>query len=508
MRNRDLHDALRGFALEAALLLRDEQSIGAELEFDLEEGSGRGGPTLYHYRPLTGKFIAERWSRLRALPSCGAAGDALGAGAAAYLRVNGLRGAESEPALQAMLERLYEDATDFSFPEERFERVYAHVERTLFERSQPATVLVAVHGLELEVEHVDLGHGLALRRGELSDAPDEAVWGDPAALAPEDAGRLPNALLTLTREVTPEQPLPVSEAGEAFREVLTGLRLWKAGGVALAPVAWRRTGDGHWQPFEIESTGVARGEPWILFEGEDQELQEFLDAIRGAARTSSVAWALARLGMGLGRRLEAEALSDYLLGLRALLDSGTDGSRSGLGLRVAVLCAEEHERKRTQRRVQLALALEHFVMGDGADDDYFEAVGSDSPRTLVTEVERHLRALLRDLICGYLQPDLRALADDLLLDQPEPLEVRARGLRDGPSTVAARPPAFEEPEPSDMVFEIEALEEEHGEVEVHQAGEDAAPLREEEAAAPRRAEAASPRGELDWDDPEGYSAPV
>ncbi len=47
-------------------------------------------------------------------------------------------------------------------------------------------------------------------------------------------------------------------------------------------------------------------------------------------------------------------------------------------------------------------------MGDGADEDYLDAVGSDSPRTLVDEVERHLRALLRDVLCGYLDADLRA----------------------------------------------------------------------------------------------------
>jgi len=488
MRNRQLHDALRGFALEAAALLRDEQGAGAVLEFDLDEGNTRGGPTLYHYRPLTSKFIAGRWHLLRALPSCEAAAEALGAGAAAYLRVNGLRGAESEPALQAMLERLYEDATDFSFPEERFERVYVHVERTLFERSQPATVLVPVHGLELVADRIDLGDGLALIRGDLGDAPDEAVWGDPA----RDAARgRPNALLTLTREVTPDDPLPVEQARGRFRELLTGLRLWKAGGVALAAVAWRRTGDGRWQPFEIESTGVARGEPWILVEGEEEEFREFLAVIEESRRTGSAGWALGRFEMGLGRGLDAEALSDYLLGLRALLDAGADGSRSGLGLRVAVLCAEEIERKRTQRRVQLAVALEQYVMGDGPDDDYLDAVGSDPPRTLVSELERHLRALLRDLLCGYLQPDLRAMADDLLLDQPEPLERQVFG--DRPATVAAW---SAEAEPHRVVEELVALEDETAEVEVRQGAKTVG-----SRAGPREAE-------FDWDDPESYSAPV
>ena len=498
MRNRQLHDALRAFALEAAALLREEQGAGAELEFDLDEGTSRGGPTLYHYRPLTGKFIADRWHRLRVLPSCGAAAETLGAGAAAYLRVSGLRGAESEPALQAMLERLYEDATDFSFPEERFERVYEHVERTLFERSQPATVLVAVHGLELEAEMVDLGDGLALIRGDLSDGPDEAVWADDAHSL-DGARRRPNVLFTFTREVSPDDPLPVEQAGERFRDVLTGLRLWKAGGIALAAVAWRRTGDGRWQPFEIESTGVARGEPWILVDGEEEDLLEFLTVSEESSRGGSIAWALARFEMGLGRDFEAEGLSDYLLALRALLDPGADGSRSGLGLRVAVLCAEEPERKRTQRRVQLAVALEQYVMGDGPEDDYLDAVGSDSPRTLVNELERHLRALLRDLLCGYLKADLRAMADDLLLDQPEPFERHGRALVERPATAAARPAESEvAAEHQDMGEEIEALEGDPAEVEVHQPA----------AAAASGPAAAAQEAEFDWDDPESYSAPV
>ena len=76
--------------------------------------------------------MAERWERLRELPACGRAAGELGAGAALWLRVNGLRGEQAEPALQAMLERLYEDATSFGFPEERFERVYREVEATLY----------------------------------------------------------------------------------------------------------------------------------------------------------------------------------------------------------------------------------------------------------------------------------------------------------------------------------------------------------------------------------------
>jgi hypothetical protein len=142
--------------------------------------------------------------------------------------------------------------------------------------------------------------------------------------------------------------------------------------------------------------------------------------------------------MGCGRRLESEALSDYLLALRALVDSNGDAGRSSLALRVAVLCAEESERKRVQRRVELAQALERFVMGDGPEDPYLDAVGSDSPRTLVDEVERHLRALLRDVMCGYLDADLRSVADGLLLAPAEPFEIKAEDLRPQTSEVRAQ----------------------------------------------------------------------
>ncbi len=462
MRNRRLHDSLRSFALEASKLLRDDQLAGAELAFDLDEGHARGGPTLYHYRPLTGRFIDARWTRLRMLETRLPASEALGAGSAAYLRVNGLRGGDDESALQAMLEALFEDMTDFSFPEERFERVYDEVERTLYELSRPATILVPVRGLELVGGEVELGDGITLTRGDRTDAPDEAVWGDPAEGVAGDA-REPAVLLMLTRDVAPDDRPPLPEARERFAALLTGMRLYKPGGLALSALAWRRTGDGRWQPFELEPTGVATGDPWLLADGEQDDLREFLAAIGDlSAAGGATAWALRRFELGCGRAREAEALSDHLLGLRALLDAGERGARASLASRVAVLCAGEGERKRVQRRIELAQALERLVMGDDGPDD---GAATASDPTLVDEVERHLRALLRDVLCGYLDPDLRRVADDLLLEPPEPFEIHARSLREGPATALARGEAESARAPSaratadtSITTEIEVLE--------------------------------------------------
>ena len=44
-----------------------------------------------------------------------------------------------------------------------------------------------------------------------------------------------------------------------------------------------------------------------------------------------------------------------------------------------------------------------------------------------------MRALLRDVLCGYLDSDLKSLADDILLETtPEHLEIAARDLRAEP----------------------------------------------------------------------------
>lgn len=457
MRNRGLHDALREFALEAASILTEEQRAGAELEFDVEDEGGRHGPALYRYRPLTEKFIAERWPKLRQLPTCESAAEALGAGASAWLRVNGLRGAQAEPALQAMLQRLYDDATSFGFPEERFERVYSEVEETLYRDTVPASAAAVLRGFDMDAERLDLGDGLSLIRAARLDAPF-----DPEGVA-----------CVLERDVSPEAAEPDGEAAERFRRLVTALRLFKGGGVALGPVGWRRAGESRWTPLELEGDGPARGETWVLAEGDEESLKEFLDLLGETAPGGAVGWALARFEMGCSRRLDAEALPDYLLALRALLDAGGEAGLASLGLRVAALCAEEGERRALQRRVELALSLERYVMGGGHGQDLRDWIGAQSPHDLVGELERHTRALLRDLLCGYLEPELKSIADDILLERnAEPAEIEVRDLRREPETdelepVAPRPRRITaelrrqpepEPDPEEPDFEQPHLE--------------------------------------------------
>jgi hypothetical protein len=460
MRNRPLHDALRDFALEAAALLTDDLRAGAEVEFDvIDEGSERG-PALYRYKPRTEAFIAERWSRLRELPACARAAGELGVGASLWLRVNGLRGEQAEPALHAMLERLYEDATSLGFPEERFDRLYGEVEATLYRDSVRALVVAPLHGVAIEDDRVELDAGLSLQRGELLDPPQEA-----------------SVLCVLERDAPADEGIPTAEAAERFAGVVRALRLWAPGYVSLGAPGWRRSDEGPWQPLSL---GGGAPDPasvsFVLPGAEEEGLREFFGALAGAEPSPTVAWALRRFEMGCERARGDEALSDHLLAIRALLDATSDTGEASLALRVAALCAEEGARKHVQRRLEAAMALERFVMGGELGFRHTEG----SPRELAAEVEGHLRALLRDVLCGYLEEDLKSVADDILLETtPEPyVEIRARDMRREQAPPAPAP----EPEPDTSELEPVALQTE--------------------------LDGVTPSGDWAWDDPEDYSAPV
>ena len=69
MRNAALHHRLETFAVDAAGRLSAQAAAGEEIQFELREEPGSGTTSLYCYRPLTGRFIAERRELLTALDS-------------------------------------------------------------------------------------------------------------------------------------------------------------------------------------------------------------------------------------------------------------------------------------------------------------------------------------------------------------------------------------------------------------------------------------------------------
>jgi hypothetical protein len=436
--------------------------------------------------------------------------------------VNGLRGEQAEPALRAMLERLYEDATSFGFPEERFERVYSEVELTLYRDAVHARVIAPLHGAWMHAERVDLGDGLALVRGDAMEGPHERT----------------SLVCVLERDVPADDPIPAADAAERFDAVVTAMRLWAPGGVSIGAPGWRRTDEARWQPVAIGSARTARGGEWMLPAGDEQAFREFFTAVSGATRPPHVAWSLGRFEMGCAHETDAEALTDHLLGLRALLDATTETGQASFGLRLGALCAEEGSRGELQERMEAATRLERFVMGHSSG----ASVDAENPRELIAEVEGHLRALLRDVLCGYLGADLKAVADDILLEtHGEPLgEIQAHDMRAdahehappekaapeyaepqqamsepaAPEPPRADParhtprfyrdetPTFEEPLTYEPELEWEA-EPDTAEIEAVQ---EPVPVAHEPVQ--HQLEGVTQSADWGWDDPEDYSAPV
>ena len=410
MRNLTLHRALEAYAVDAAGRLAAEAAAGAEMPFELVAERGAGRVPLYCYRPLTADFIAAHAGTLSALRTHGVALRALGDcdGLDRYLAEHG---APTPPdprvrchsALQVFLGCVFSERTGFGFEPVQFEGAYAELERSLYEGHCTATVIAPLEGVVLESDdELVLGDGLSLIRGNtLADAPIEAVWGE---------GEEPRVLAMLAVEQGPADRAPVAAARGAFARLLSALRLYERGGYAIGPIGWARTDAGSWRSVAL---GVAGRPRQRLVIGRDQldELRAFCRLVGRSAATPELDWALARFEMACERPDPLQALSDNLLALRALLEP--EGPASGrLAQRLAVICAPAADRAALAERTARAIAVEQTAIAGLAHDRRVEPV--------VDELAENLRAILRDALCGHLQADLVALADELLAEAADP----------------------------------------------------------------------------------------
>jgi len=394
------------------MVLCAETASGAEIAFELIDTAGgpRGRVPLYCYRPLTGAFLEERHGLLLSLPTYVPAVRALTGleGVDAYLRQRGESRPPSErreladAALRTFLSVVYAERSDFQFDEDRFAAAYEELEQAVYEGRAVTTVVAPLLGLALDLDttEVPLGDGLSLFRGDsFGDAPPDAVWGD---------GEEPHVLIVLTVAQDRAAPAPVSVARVRFHRTLTALRLFERGGFALGPVAWTRIDAGTWRAVPLGGSGRP-GLPRLIPAEQEDELRAFCNLVaRRTPKGGEVAWALARFEMGCERLAPFEALTDYLLALRALLEP--EGASSGrLAGRLAAICAKPEDRAGLAERTAHAISLERAVIGGLAPAQ----PGVDA---LVEELTEQLRALLRDVLCGHLEPDLCAVADDLLAE--------------------------------------------------------------------------------------------
>ncbi len=528
MRTRQLETALTVFAREAATRLQADLDAGAEVPFELTGRSSRGrGPRLYCYQPQTAAFLRERWASLRRLPSHGTALALLEEldGLDRYLlareapvnarsarpgrrRAGGpdLRrgGPRADAALLALCEDVFAEQTAFEAQQERVHAAIERLARAVRPDSDADVALLAtLHGLALATPELQLATGLSILAPDaLPDAPPEALA--PAVDEGPDCGQ---RLLVLYTASDPDALGALARGRDALAEVLRALRLFGDGRIALGPLAWARVGEGGWSARALPHGGRPHGMLVVSSDQED-ELRAFCNLIARRAPTAGpIAWALARFELGCARATETEALSDYLLALRALLAAdetapagGPDDTRvashpgqdervashpgqdervashpgqdervashpgqdervashpgqdervashpgqdervashpgqdervasrldqddtadlepsddAGDGLlaqRLAALCALPDQWPLLARRVNQALALERATIAGTAP-------AHASADALVRDLANHVRALLRDVVCGHLDADLARVADELIAE--------------------------------------------------------------------------------------------
>jgi len=400
MHNRALHEVLWAFVHEAAHHLTEDVAAGAEVAFELAE-QGRGHSPLYCYRPLSESFIQERAGMLARLPSFPAAARGISElpSLEGYLQARGLprdRREPAEAALTALLGAMWSGGNDFTFDPDRFETAYEELERLGYAGSSLSTVVAPVDGLVLESEHVPLGGGLSLMRGaRLPDAPAE-LRGDGYS-----------TLAVLELHAGPGEPLSLEAAGRRLRRLQTALRLWDSTEPAIGPVAWARTDGGPWLLVAL-SCGLRRATEDCLLTSEDEDpLRAFCALVaRRSPRSGELAWALKRFELGVERGTPLEALTDWLLAARALLGE-PDGSSREVCERLSAICAPPGEVDALAARLREVVRLERrLIAGVVRPDPAVEA--------LVGELGDHLRAVLRDVLCGHLAPELRRIASELL----------------------------------------------------------------------------------------------
>jgi hypothetical protein len=385
-----LEEALRRLAVEAADLFEELLANGAEMPFDLEP-SDDGPLPMFSYAPLTGQFIERHLGELRRLE--------------AFIEVREIAG---EEAATGFLIGLWDGKSEFDVAGDRLRGAIDAVVSMIASDSDEATpagdVIVPLVGFHMPVDEIELDGVRIVRADQVEDAPIDAVdatrsggHGKSGFLA-----RLTCGLATVA---------PAAAVADDLRRALRTMRLFRPGAVGLHPHGWAKRSGG-WERF---GTGVGRPRQggYRLTGNEAPELEHFSRILtERETRIPSLDWAASRFELGAERSSLIEALSDYLLALRGLLEGGGP-ARTSLSARVAALACEPFEREQGRVTVERALAIERKLMSGGR----YKPVAGASPLDVIAELEELLRRLLKGMAMGELGGDLRVAADEILLSE-------------------------------------------------------------------------------------------
>jgi hypothetical protein len=400
-------ESLERLAEEAGERLRGLIASGEELAYDVTE-PGDDSP-FCQFAPQTTRFIRVHATALLDLDSFGPACSSLAAAdlSRPYLErlgepVSNDPGRSAADAVVTFLCRVWEGSADFSLDPIRIDAALIELEGSSEPEEGEAEVLVPMLGLQMPTTRLELASA-SLVRAETIDAPHEARNAE---------GGRKTAWEPLFFAVV-RKPLAGAEddegPGPALRELVTALRLFKPGSVGMGPHAWARSPGDRWRRI---ATGAGRPRPgaYWLTASELGELVDFSRAFEGAGGGGTLMRAISRFEAGLERPSLLDALSDYLLALRMVLEGG-GAAGVGLAMRAAALRADGPARDGIKATIERATAMEAaMISGEVAATG-----GTGSPLELVAHIESVVRGILRDAVGGKLGADLRAAADETLL---------------------------------------------------------------------------------------------
>jgi hypothetical protein len=434
-----LEDALKRLAVEAADLFQELLASGAELPFDLEP-SDDGPLPMYQYAPLTGEFISGHSGELRRLE--------------AFLEVRELA---SEEAAVGFLTGLWEGRTEFEIAGDRLkgaiDGVISSVRSDGGDGTPAGEVVVPLLGFHMPADEIELDGVRIVRADSISDVPVDAV----DATRKGRSGK-PGFLAMITCGFA--NIAPAAAVADDLRRALRTLRLFRPGAVGIAAHGWARRAEG-WERFGT-GAGRPRNGGYRLTGNEVAELQNFSRTLtdRGA-RLPALAWAISRFDLGSERASLIDALSDYLLALRGLLEGGGT-TRAALAARVAVLASEPDDRERSRLCVERALTIERKLMSGAR----FRPAANASPLDVIAELEELLRRVLKQMATGALEGDLRARADEALL-------ANGLGVAEAVQPTSSETAEWRIPDPSPDELDLTAISDGHmEEIQVHRTADE------------------------------------
>jgi hypothetical protein len=385
-----LEDGLRRLAVEAADVFEDLLRSGAELPFDLEASRSDQSPLpMYSYTPLTGEFIERHLAEVRRLE--------------AFVEVREIAG---EEAAIGFMVGLWDGRSEFEIAGDRLQGaiqgVLSSVSAEEGEGTPAGEIIVPLVGFHMPKDELTLDGVRIVRADSIDDLPLDAIEATNSG-----PGRKSGFVARVSCGVA--AVAPAAAVADDLRRALRTLRLFRPGAVGLAAHGWARRAGG-WERFGT-GAGRARQGGYRLTGGEAAELEQFAKTLneRGAC-LPALAWAASRFELGAERASLIEAVSDYLLAVRGLLEGGGPAN-TALSARVAALACRPTEREAGRLCVERALALERKLMSGAR----YRPAPDASPLEVIAELEELLRRLLKGMATGELAGDLRAAADERLL---------------------------------------------------------------------------------------------